>query len=89
MDNPKRGLYGKYFVKRTDGKSEPGQKHENCQYFVLDITHDPFALPALRAYMGACAAMYPALAEDLYKILKAKGGMPKMSAPSGAAKGDG
>ena len=40
MGDPTRGLYDKFYVKRTDGKSEPGQKHENCKYFVLDLTHD-------------------------------------------------
>jgi hypothetical protein len=60
-----RGLYGKYHVERTDGSSEPGKKHEDCAYFVLDLTHDRNAPPALIAYAAACEAEYPVLARDL------------------------
>lgn len=63
-----RGLYEKFAVRRTDGTDAPGQKHDNCQYFVLDTTHDPHAAPALRAYANSCAAEYPALAHDLRKL---------------------
>lgn len=62
------GLYRKFNVLRTDGRDMPGEKHENCQYFVLDITHDPFAKPALLAYAEACKNSYPVLAEDLKKL---------------------
>ena len=62
-----RGLYRKYVVTRVDGSSEPGRKHEKCDYFVLDLTHDPFALHAIAAYVHACEKEYPALAEDLRK----------------------
>lgn len=65
MGDKKRGLYGKFYVHRADGKSEPGGKHDGCDYFVLDLTHDPFALPALKAYADACRSGYPALAADL------------------------
>ena len=64
-DDPTRGLYHKYIVTRTDGSSKPGEKHDGCQYFVLDCTHDEFALPALRAYAEACKAKYPLLSADL------------------------
>lgn len=67
MDN--KGLYNKFIVKRTDGKSSPGEKHENCEYFVLDITHDKFAIPALKAYAEACADELPELATDLRCIV--------------------
>lgn len=60
-----RGLYRKYKVERLDGSSEPGRKHEKCDYFVLDLTHDPFATPALAAYATACEEEYPELAADL------------------------
>lgn len=60
------GLYAKYCkIERTDGRSAPGEDHEDCDYFVLDITHDPFALPALHAYANACESEYPELANDL------------------------
>ena len=69
MGKHQLGLYKKFSVSRNDGKSEPGEKHENCQYFVLDITHDHFAIPALKAYAKACAMEYPLLARDLVKII--------------------
>ena len=59
------GVYRKFKVERADGSSRPGGKHECCEYFVLDWAHDPFAIPAARAYADACEAKYPALAQDL------------------------
>ncbi len=73
MTKQQRGLYGKFMVKRADGTHRPGEKHENCQYFVLDITHDPFAAPALLAYAERCRDEYPQLSADLARLaLKAK-----------------
>lgn len=66
-----RGVYRKYKVTRTDGSSRKGGKHENCAYYVLDLEHDEFALPALRAYAKACKKQFPALAKDLLDILDA------------------
>jgi hypothetical protein len=60
-----KGLYNKFTVTRTDGRSEPGEKHDGCDYFVLDLTHDKFAIPALKAYAKACNSEYPLLADDL------------------------
>lgn len=60
-----QGLFQKFEVRRTDGSSEPGGKHEGCEYFVLDTDHDPFAPAALRAYADACEATHPLLARDL------------------------
>lgn len=57
-----RGLYGKFKIERVDGLSEPGQKHDGCSYFVLDLTHDPHAIPAIRAYVESCEADFPNLA---------------------------
>ena len=65
MDNREKGIYRKYHVERTDGKSAPGEKHEDCAYFVLDMTCDPYAVPALEAYADACEAEYPQLARDI------------------------
>ena len=69
MGDNTRGLYGKFNVERVDGKSATGEKHDGCEYFVLDLTHDPHALPALRAYVESCRGDYPLLANDLFKIL--------------------
>lgn len=60
-----RGLYRKFHVERTDGGSAPGARHDGCEYFVLDLDHDPFALAALSSYAMACREQYPALAADL------------------------
>jgi hypothetical protein len=70
-DDKQRGLYQKFRVVRTDGSSEPGGKHERCEYYVLDLKHDRFAAPALEAYADACAHEYPALAADLRAIVAA------------------
>ncbi len=63
-----KGLFGKFIVARADGRDKPGEKHCGCQYFVLDCTHDPFAIPAIRAYAEACRNEYPVLSEDLRKL---------------------
>lgn len=60
-----QGLFQKFEVRRTDGSSEPGGKHEGCEYFVLDTDHDPHAAAALRSYAAACEASHPLLARDL------------------------
>ena len=63
-----RGLYRKFDVRRTDGKDRIGEKHCGCCYFVLDLTHDPHAIPALRAYANSCKQTHPALSDDLKSI---------------------
>lgn len=65
----KRGIYRKYKVERTDGSSGEGGKHERCAYFVLDLEHDEFALPALKAYAQACRKQFPELANDIAAII--------------------
>ena len=75
MPNKKKmGLYAKFFVSRVDGRDAPGDKHHGCDYFVLDITHDPYAIPALAAYARACRKDYPALSRAL--MSKAKRASP-------------
>jgi len=66
----KRGLYDKYEINRTDGRSEQGEQHDGCNYFVLDLDHDPHALPALAAYAKSCAKTHPQLAKDLRDIVE-------------------
>lgn len=63
----------KFHVSRTDGSTEPGGKHALCQFYVLDLEHDRFSRPALRAYADACERDYPDLAADIrFKFLKIK-----------------
>jgi len=72
-DIPKRrvGLYPKFIVKRSDGKHRKGQKHEGCKYLVLDLTHDPHAMPAVLAYAkSARADGYGPLADDLERAVE-------------------
>ena len=69
MGDPTKGLYEKFKVTRTDGKSRTGKKYEGCRYFVLDLNHDRHAIPALRAYAESCAEDYPLLADDLFDFI--------------------
>lgn len=62
---PERGLYEKFLVVRRDGSSDEGQKHERCDYFVIDWVHDKYAPVAVRAYADACSLENPELARDL------------------------
>jgi len=62
---PRSGIYQKFWVRRTDGSSGEGGKHEDCDYFVIDWKHDRFAVAAALAYADACEAQYPELASDL------------------------
>lgn len=61
-----RGLYIKYTVTRNDGSP----KHRDCEYFVLDLNHDEFAIAALKKYRKKCKDKYPALAADLKEKIK-------------------
>jgi hypothetical protein len=70
MGDRNRGVYHKFNVIRTDGKSAPGQKHHNCFYFVLDCDHDPHAKAALDAYARSCKHEYPTLASDVQAIVQ-------------------
>ncbi len=65
-----QGLYNKFVVHRTDGKSAPGQKHDGCSYLVLDLDHDKFARPAVIAYAEACREEYPELSADLFRVAR-------------------
>ena len=61
----KQGLFDKFKVLRRDGSSEPGEKHDGREYFVLDIDHDPHAKAALAAYADDVEATHPYLAKDM------------------------
>ncbi len=56
-----QGLFRKYEVSRVDGKPE----HNDCDYFVLDVTHDPHAKAALCAYADAVEVDNPTLAGEM------------------------
>lgn len=63
-----KGYYQKYHIERLDGKPVRGR----C--FTLEFDHDPFAIPALRAYRDAAYAAggYNDLVEALDTILAEK-----------------
>lgn len=67
----KLGLYDKFTVRRIDGTDKEGGKHENADYFVLDLTNDKFAVNALIAYEQACRQeSWFALADDLVEKIR-------------------
>jgi hypothetical protein len=71
-DQHQLGLYNKFNISRTDGKDSPGGKHEGDKYFVLNLTTDKHAIPALAAYADVCNDEYPMLAADLRAIIAEK-----------------
>lgn len=82
MGDTTKGLYGKFIVRRTDGRDMPGEKHEGCEYFVLDLNHDKHAYMALRAYATSCRDEYPLLSDDLREksvAMRAAGLFPTIS----------
>lgn len=69
-------IYKKYNTHRTDGKSAPGERHANCEYFVLDLTHDVHCIDALTGYAVSCSTTHPKLSRDIFakiKILRGQG----------------
>lgn len=85
-----QGIYDKFIVRRTDGKSEPGEKHHGCRYFVLDLNHDPHALPALQAYADSCEqGGYLALAKDLRFMAATQGFGRSPDAPAAVPTSEG
>ena len=62
-----RGVYRKFYVRRTDG--DPTGKHKHCCYWVLDLDHDENALPALKAYAKACKKKRPQLYKELRTMI--------------------
>lgn len=71
-----RGLFGKYSVRRTDGRDDAGGDREDARYFVLDYVHDPYARVALGCYAAAVAEEHPELSGDLLRALsESQGGL--------------
>lgn len=61
------GLYRKYRVTRMDGEDRIGGRHDTCDLFVLDVTHDTAARLALATYIDA--SDHPQLKADLEAML--------------------
>lgn len=62
MSNGLKDLFDKYIVTDLNGTSNDNK------YFVLDLTNDPHAREALKAYAKSCQKDYPELSKDLYVI---------------------
>jgi len=73
MKDQVRGLYHKFIVRRVDGRDNKGEKHFGCKYFVLDLTHDKYAIPAILAYAKVCQKEFPLLSRDLKGISEGDG----------------
>ncbi|QOD84150.1 hypothetical protein [Chromobacterium haemolyticum] len=65
MSQQETGLYHKFNVTRTDGRDQPGGDRHGAEYLALDLTYDPFAVPAALAYAAAAQAEFPHLAKDI------------------------
>ncbi len=65
LTNKGQGVYRKFDVRRTDCSDQPGGKHHGCEYFVLDVTHDPHAKAALQKYADECESSHMTLAADM------------------------
>jgi hypothetical protein len=68
-DKKFEGLDDRYLVSRVDGRSKKGEKYHGCDYFVLDMTHDRYAMSAVEQYGMACKQEYPKLATDLFYLM--------------------
>ncbi len=66
MDDEERGIYNKFHVKRRE---DPKNKHGRCFYFVLDLDHDKYAIPALIAYANACKTTHRRLSMELMDMI--------------------
>jgi hypothetical protein len=60
------GLHPKYHVAKV---FDPDHKHDDCFYFVLDLTHDGVAQSAVLAYSDLIARTNPVLASDLRRAV--------------------
>lgn len=60
-----QGVFRKFEVYRVDGSSAKGRKHFGCEYFVLDLSHDPHAAAAMTVYGQSCAKTHPVLSAQI------------------------
>lgn len=61
-----RGLYPKYHVAKV---ADPAHTHDDCFYFVLDLTHDEGGREAALRYADYIEPANPALAIDLRRAV--------------------
>lgn len=64
-------IHRKFDVKRTDRRDRnPGDKHYGCFHWVLDIDHDPHAMPTMGFYAKLCKETHPQLSSDIMMVVK-------------------
>jgi len=61
------GLYPKYQVQKIH---DPENRHIDCEFFVLDLRHDPAARFAARGYATFISKENPELAKDIRNMVK-------------------
>lgn len=66
IDDRAIGMYRKFTVHRNGDRYG---KHDDCRYYVLDVNHDAYAIPAIRAYIDAAQEEFPLLAADLEALI--------------------
>jgi hypothetical protein len=69
-----QGVFRKYHVRRVDGRDAPGGDRHGDEHFVLNLTRDPHAVPAIAAYARSCEGEFPQLAKDLTEGILARDG---------------
>lgn len=62
-----QGLYEKYRVYRTDGLDNVGGPRADDKYFVLNLTRDPHAKPAMAAYAASVNPTHAILSTDMIR----------------------
>ncbi len=63
--NDTMGIYPKYTVTRNDNRDVAGEKHCDCDLFVLDLTHDSAAVDAVVVYACSIEKTRPQLSKEL------------------------
>lgn len=72
MGDKTKGWIRKYIVRRSDDTDQPGGKHDGCDLFVMDLTHDPLAIiPMLEYAYNANIAGYKPLAREIVQKVTA------------------
>lgn len=82
LPDGEQSVHDKYLVMRTDGRDGPGNKHHDCRYFVLDLTHDLHARKAAAAYAESIHAENYELACDIRRLVMDNGGTTSDDRPS-------
>lgn len=75
-----QGIYEKYRVYRTDGLDNAGGPRADDKYFVLNLTRDPHAKPAMAAYAASAKGTHPILSADMIREVMGGGAIDTLVA---------